>query len=183
MTQSILIITGSPRKGGNSDLLAEAFAKGAVAAGHRVEIFDSAKHPVQGCIACDTCWSKGKPCSFDDGFDVLAPLVEEADMLVLCGPLYWYTFSAQLKSAIDKFYAYMRPHCPRKLKLAESALLMCAEDDRPEAFKGPLETYTSIVDYTGWKDRGTLLISGVNTKGDILKTDALERAEIMGRAV
>ncbi|SBV93784.1 NADPH-dependent FMN reductase [uncultured delta proteobacterium] len=180
MKKHVLIVTGSPRRGGNSDLLADAFAKGALGAGHDVMRFSSAKDKVTGCIACDTCWSKGKPCSFDDGFDTLAPMLEQADTLVLCGPLYWFSFSAQLKAAIDKLYAYMKPQCPRKLTITESALLMCAEDTDMNAFNGPVATYNSILGYLGWQDRGMLLVPGVNAKGDILKTDALALAEKMG---
>ena len=183
MKKNILILTGSPRKKGNSALLAEAFAKGAGEAGHEVAVFESARDTVKGCIACDTCWSKGKPCSFDDGFDKLGPMLEQADTLVLCGPLYWFTFSAQIKAALDKFYAYMKPQCPRKLKIREIALLMCAEDTDMNAFNGPVATYNSVIGYLGWEDKGMLLVPGVNAKGDILHTDALGRAETMGREI
>ena len=183
MEKNILIITGSARKQGNSALLAEAFTKGAREAGHEVMIFDSAANPVEGCIACDTCWSKGKACSFDDGFDTLSPLLEKADTLVLCGPLYWFTFTALQKAAIDKFYAYMVPQCPNKLKLKEILLLMCAEDTDPAAFAGPEATYKSIVDYLKLTDKGSLLVPGVWAKGDIKKTEALAKAEQMGREI
>lgn len=183
MPRNILIITGSPRKNGNSDLLAQAFAKGAQAAGHEVVFFDSATDKVDGCTACDSCWSTGKPCTYDDGFDKLAPMLEKADMLVLCGPLYWYTFSSQLKAAVDKFYSYMVPQSERKLTIKESALLMTAEDDRMEAFNGPVETYKTIVDYLKWNDRGMLLIPGVGARGEITATDALVRAEKMGSEI
>ena len=180
MQKRILVLIGSPRKGGNSDLLADAFSKGAQAAGHKVMRFSSAKDIVKGCIACDTCWSKGKPCSFDDGFDKLAPLLEQADMLVLCGPVYWFTFSAQIKAAIDKIYAYMSPKCPRKLKITESMLLMCAGDTDMNVFNGSVATYNGIVDFLGWRDKGMLLVPDVNDKGTIVKTDALALAEKMG---
>ncbi len=183
MSKNVLIITGSPRRGGNSELMADAFIKGARAAGHEVNKFQSAVDLVDGCLACDTCWSKGKPCSFDDGFDTLAPMLEKADVLVLCGPLYWFTLSAQMKAALDKFYAYMRPQAPIKLKIKESMLLMCAEDTEAAAFDGPVATYKSIGNYLGLADRGILLIPGVYDKGDIHKTDALARAEKLGGAV
>jgi len=183
MGKNILIITGSARKGGNSALMAEAFTKGATAAGHEVNVFNSAQDPVKGCVACDTCWSKGKPCSFDDGFDRLGPLLEKAETLVLCGPLYWFTFTALQKAALDKIYTYMVPQCPNKLKLKEMMLLMCAEDNDPAAFAGPLATYKSIVNYLKLTDKGTLLVPEVWAKGDIIKTEALAEAEKMGRAI
>ena len=183
MAKNILIITGSARKGGNTDLLAEAFLRGAKEAGHEVHKFESAVDTVEGCLACDTCWGKDKPCSFDDGFDKLSPMLEKADLLVLCSPLYWYTLSAQIKAAIDKFYSYMVAKSPTKLKFKETMLLMCAEDDTPGAFDGAVGTYKAIGAYLNVADRGMLLIPGVHAKGDIHQTDALVRAEKMGAEI
>ena len=181
MAKHILVVVGSPRKGGNSDLLADAFTRGALAVGHDVARFDAATDRVDGCTACDGCWSGGKACIVDDGFDRLAPMLEKADALVLCSPLYWYSFSSQLKSAVDKLYAYMRPNCPQKLKMKEAALLMCAEDTEEAAFTGPIGTYESILSYLEWTDRGRVLVTGVGPKGAIAKTDALAKAEALGR--
>lgn len=180
MAKNILIITGSPRKGGNSDLMAEAFAKGARGAGATVNVFNAAADPVKPCTACDACWKKGKPCVFDDGFDRLGPMLEQADTVVLCGPLYWYTFSAQLRSATDKFYAYMSENAPRKLKWSGMALMMCAADTDPAAFAGPVATYRSVLGFVELADRGQLLITDVMEKGAIHKTDALARAGKLG---
>ena len=183
MSKNVLIIAGSARKGGNTELLAEAFIRGAKAAGHEVNKFQAAVDTVDGCLACDTCWSKNKPCSFDDGFDKLAPMLEKADVLVLCGPLYFYTLSSQLKAAIDKFYSYMVPQSPVKLKFKESLLLMCAEDTTPTAFDAAAATYKAIGAYLNLTDRGMLLIPGVFEKGAIHNTDALARAEKLGGEV
>ncbi len=181
MAKNILVITGSPRKGGNSNLLAEAFMKGARAAGHEVVSFASAVNRVEGCIACGTCWKKGKACSFDDGFDMLSPLLEQADMLVLCSPLYWFTFSTHLKAALDKVYAYTVPKGLGKLKIKESVLLMCAGISEESAFSGAVLTYKEIGKYLELTDRGILLAPGVSEKGEIRETGALERAEKLGR--
>ena len=183
MAKNILVITGSPRKHGNSDLLAEAFMKGARAAGHEVVSFSSAANRVEGCIACDTCWKKGKACSFDDGFDILSPLLEQADVLVLCSPLYWFTFSTQLKAALDKMYAYTVPQGKSKLKIQESVLMMCAAETEESVFSGAVGTYKEIARFLELKDRGVLLVPSVLGKGDIKRTDALERAEKMGREI
>lgn len=58
MSKRILILTGSPRRGGNSDLMADAFAKGASEAGNSVVQFNTAHKHIQGCRACDNCFSK-----------------------------------------------------------------------------------------------------------------------------
>ena len=96
MSKRVFIVTGSPRAGGNSDQLAKAFAKGAQEAGHTVTTFDAGRSKIGPCRACDTCFSKGVACSFDDDFNKLAPLLEQADAIALVSPLYWYDISGQL---------------------------------------------------------------------------------------
>lgn len=185
MAKNIVVIGGSGRRKGNSELLADAFAKGATAAGHTVSRFEPAADRIQGCIGCDACWSKGKPCVFDDGFDRLAPLLEKADVIVLSGPVYWYTFSTLLKSAIDKLYAYYGTIAMEKAKtkpaISECVLLMTAEDTDEGAFQPSVDSYHKIAGLNGWKDRGCVLVHGVGKKGDILGNDGLAQAEKLGR--
>ena len=97
LMKNILVLTGSPRKGGNSDLMADAFIKGAIAKGHQVIKFETAKKVIGGCKACDKCWSLGTACVFRDDFAELEPLIEKADVIVLATPLYWFNMSAQIK--------------------------------------------------------------------------------------
>ena len=106
--KNILILTGSPRVGGNSDLMADAFQKGAESAGHKVVRYEAGRNAILPCRACEACFSNGKACVWDDRFsNELAPLIEEADVIVLATPLYWFTFPAQLKAAIDKMYSFI----------------------------------------------------------------------------
>ena len=179
--KSILVLTGSPRKNGNSDLMADAFIKGANAQGHQITKFETARKTIGGCKACDKCWSQGNACVFRDDFSELEPLVEKADILVLASPLYWFSMSAQIKAAIDRLYAYDAPNCQRPLKIKESVLLTCG--DGSEVFDGLIKTYTHIVNYLKWKDAGILAVPNVKDKGDILKTDALLQAELLGKKI
>lgn len=181
MKKNVLIITGSPRKGGNSDLLADAFMRGAKAVGHEVTIFDANADPVKPCQACNNCWSKGRACIFDDGFARLSPLLENADAIVLCGPMYWYSYNAQIKAVVDKLYSFWA-HAPEKLK-GEMYLFMCAGDPSPEIFSIVKPEFEKSVQALGLKLGGELLIPGVYEKGDINNTDALSRAEELGRSL
>lgn len=181
MKKNIVVLTGSPRTGGNSDLLAEAFMKGASEAGHEVVKCEAGKKNIIGCKACDTCYSKGKPCTFDDDFNRIAPLIEKADMIVFVTPLYWFTFPAQLKAAIDKTYSFIIGG--KELKIKESMLLVCGEDNDESAFDGIISTYKRIAYYQKWTDRGQLIVPGVLNKGDILSTKYLVAAEKMGNNI
>ena len=89
MSKNILVLTGSPRKKGNSEAMADAFIRGALAAGHQAVKFQAGRKKIAGCMACDTCFTKGTPCSVRDDFAELEPLLEKADVLVFCTPVYW----------------------------------------------------------------------------------------------
>ena len=81
MGRKVLVLTGSPRRNGNSFALADAFIRGAEAAGHEVMRFDAASASIQGCHACNQCYRQGQACVFHDDFNRLAPMLEEALML------------------------------------------------------------------------------------------------------
>ena len=66
--------------------MADAFIKGAISAGHEVTKFETASKEIGACKACKTCWSKERPCNFQDDFDELLNLLEAADAIVLCTP-------------------------------------------------------------------------------------------------
>ena len=179
--KNILVVTGSARTQGNSELLAEAFAKGAREAGHTVTIFQSGQSRMSGCLYCDACWSNGKPCVIEDNFDKLWPLLEQAEVLVLCSPLYWYNLSGHIKNALDRMYAYSKKNKLRDMKVKETMLLMCGESWFTKSFDGPAESYRQMLGYKGWKDRGKLFVTGVHKKGEIIGNSSLKTAEKMGR--
>lgn len=181
MKKNILVLTGSPRVGGNSDLLADAFIKGATKAGHDVIKCEVGNKHIMGCKACDTCYSKGKPCSFDDDFNSIAPLIEKADVIVFTTPIYAYTFPTQLKAVIDKMYSFIIGG--KELKIKESMLLVCGGADDESKFDGIVITYRIIAQYERWTDRGNLIVPGVLNKGDISSTKYLALAEEMGHTI
>lgn len=91
MSKKIVVITGSPRKNGNSFAMTEAFIKAAEKKGHTITRFDIATMNVGGCRACETCFKTGKACSFNDDFNTIAPAIQEADAVVFSTPVYWYS--------------------------------------------------------------------------------------------
>lgn len=179
--KNILVLTGSAREGGNSELLGEAFARGAREAGHTVEVFNTALTPMSACLHCDGCWTTGRPCVVEDGFEALWPGLEKAQMLVFCSPLYWYNFSGHIKCAMDRMYPYSRKNRLRDLKVEEAMLLMCGESHFPRSFAGPAEAYRQMLGLQRWKDRGRLFVTGVHEYGAMKGHKALAVAEQMGR--
>lgn len=180
MGKQILVITGSPRKQGNSDLLADAFIKGAKESGHEAVKFISAEHSIKGCLGCKGCWSKGTPCVQDDDVNSkLFPLLADADVLVFCTPLYSYTFPTQIKAPLDRFM----PFGTKPLKVKETALIVCGADNEEGAFHAIIESYKHFIGYFGWKSRGELIVLNVDDKGEVKDTDGLKRAGTMGREI
>ena len=141
-------------------------------------LFEAGKKKINGCIACNTCFSKGNACSFNDDFNEIAPMMEKADIIVFCTPLYWFTFPAQLKSVIDKMYSFIIGN--RKLRIKEAILMVCAETDDKNDFEGIIKTYEKIINYQGWKNNTILTIPNVNEIGEIKNTDGLEKAKNVG---
>ena len=106
MSKRMVVITGSPRKNGNSFSMTDVFIKAAEAKGYMVTRFDAAMKNVSGCHACETCFKTGKACSFDDDFNTIAPVILDADAVVFTMPVYWYSIPAQIKSVIDKLFSF-----------------------------------------------------------------------------
>ena len=177
--KNILVITGSPRKNGNSDIMANYFIEGAKEAGHEVQRFDAGRKKIGGCKACNTCYSKGVACSYNDDFNELAPMIEQADMIVFASPLYFYSFTAQIKAAIDKMYSLYVGERP--LKVNETMLLACAETDVEKDFDGMVRSYEIMADFLKWENKGHILAVNVSGKGDINGKPILEEVKALGR--
>lgn len=176
--KKVVVVTGSPRRGGNSELMADALIEGARSAGHTVSKWVAAEMQLGGCQACETCFSTGKACSYDDDFNLLAADIQKADVIVWATPVYWYGFSSQLKAAVDKLFSfYVAQKC---IGEKSTLLLTCAQQDDDSVFAGVRATYGDIIRELEWKDLGELAVCGVGAVGDVIKTTALHKAREMG---
>ena len=173
--KNILIINGSPRKGGNTELLAEAFAKGASANNH-VEIVSVRDYKVNPCLGCNACFKSNGVCAQKDDMTILYEKMSQADMLVIASPVYFYGISAQLKAVIDRFHNPIRDSFPIK----KMAMLLVGAATLPELFDAILTEYNLCLKFFDIEDAGKVLVRGVKDKGDINKTDALNEAYTLG---
>ncbi len=174
MGKKIVVITGSPRRNGNSFAMTDAFIKAAEAKGHTITRFDAAMKKLGGCHACETCYSTGKACSFDDEFNTLAPEILEADVIVFTMPVYWYSIPAQIKSVIDRIFSLVVGG--KDISGKECALITCCEEHDMTVMDGvriPIERTAAL---NKWKMIGEVLIPGVLNVGDIEKTDGCKQA-------
>mgnify|MGYP002510408877 FL=1 len=181
MSKKIVVITGSPRKNGNSFAMTDAFIKTAEAKGHTITRFDAALKKVSGCRACETCFSTGKACTFDDDFNTIAPAILEADVIVFTMPVYWYSIPAQIKGVIDRIFSMVVGG--KDIAGKECALITCCEEDDMSVMDGvriPIERMAAL---NKWKMAGEVLIPGVLNVGDIDKTEGCKKAADLANAI
>ena len=181
MSKKIVVITGSPRKNGNSFAMTDAFIQAAQAKGHTVTRFDAAMKNVGGCHACETCYKTGKACSFDDDFNTIAPAILEADAIVFTMPVYWYSIPAQIKGVIDQVFSLVVGG--KDIAGKECALITCCEEDDMSVMDGgrvPMERMCAL---NKWKMVGEVLVPGVLNAGDIGKTDGCKKAAALADAI
>ena len=174
----ILVLTGSPRKGGNSSTLADNFIKGAKEAGHHVERFDAAFKNVHPCIGCNKCGMNGD-CIFKDDFEFVRRHITDSDVVVFATPMYYFGISAQLKAVIDRFYAVNgKIHRPKK-----AVLLMTYANTSPTEAEPIKKHYEVLLNYLGWQDAGQIIASGVWPAGAVNDTLYHEQAYELGKNI
>lgn len=181
MSKKIVVITGSPRKNGNSFAMTDAFIDAAKAKGHTITRFDAAMKKVGGCRACETCFSTGKACTFDDDFNTIAPAILEADVIVFTMPVYWYSIPAQIKGVIDRIFSMVVGG--KDIAGKECALITCCEEEDMSVMDGvriPIERMAAL---NKWKMAGEVLIPGVLNIGDIHKTEGCRKAADLAGAI
>lgn len=181
MAKNIVILNGSPRANGNTSALTAEFKRGAEEAGNKVNEFQLSKMKINGCLGC---WHGGKdaehPCVQRDDMEKIYPLYQEADVVVLASPLYYWTISGFLKNAFDRLFAVAEcdPNYANPKK--ESVLIMAAEGD---GFKESEFWYDNVCKYIGWKSLGKVLCSFVTQPGDTEGKAELNKAYELGKTI
>lgn len=173
---NILILSGSPRKGGNTELLVEAFVKGA-SQKHHVEVVSVHDYKVNPCMGCNACFkNENNACIQKDDMPLIYEKMAVADMLVIASPVYFYGLSAQLKAVIDRFHNPIRD----TYHIKKTALLLVGAASLPELFDGILAQYRLCLNFFKLEDAGRVLVRGVKDKGDIQNTEAIQKANELG---
>ena len=183
MGKKILVLNGSPRANGNTETLADAFIAGAEKAGHEVAKFDLQRMKIGYCLGCCQCVEKkGSPCIQKDDMDRIYPAYEAADVVVFASPLYFWGFSAQTKTALDRIFASM---AAGGMKAGDRgcALLIAAEEDTEKNFQPMVDYYKTLAQNLHWRDLGMVLAGGVYRVGDIAGSKSLGEAEKLGASL
>ena len=179
MSKKVLILSGSPRKGGNSDILCDEFARGAQEAGNNVEKLRVAAQKVAPCSACYYCRDHGGACVHrDDMADILQKMID-ADVLVLASPVYFYSIDAQLKAVIDRTVARWT-----EVRNKEFYYIVTMADEEHASADTTLACFRGYADCVeGAVEKGVVIGSGVYEPGKVKATPAMEQAYEMGKHV
>lgn len=178
MSKKVLILSGSPRKGGNSDILCDEFAKGANESGHTTEKIRIAEKNISYCKACYACKKDGI-CAIKDNMAEILQKIIDADVIVLASPVYFYSIDAQLKAVIDRTVARWT-----EVKNKEFYYIVTMADEDVSSADTTLACFKGYADcVSGAKERGVIIGNGMYEKGEICDTETMKKAYEMGKSI
>lgn len=178
MAKQVLILSGSPRKNGNSDLLCDEFMRGAQESGNSVKKIRVAEKNIGYCRACYACKNGGVCVIKDDMAEVLQDMID-ADVIVLASPVYFYSVDAQLKALIDRTVARWT-----EVENKEFYYIMTAADGEESAMETTLACFRGYADCVeGAREMGVIYGTGVYEKGEIKNSACMKQAYEMGKRV
>ena len=179
MSKQVLVLSTSPRKGGNSDMLADELVRGAREAGHHVEKLSLRDKTIGFCKGCLACQSTGRCVIQDDG-DAIAQAMGAADVLVFATPIYYYGMCGQMKTMLDR----ANPLFPSDYRFRDIYLLAAAAEEDGHTVDGAvtgLEGWISCFEQA--RLAGTVFAGGVTSVGDIQGHAALKQAYELGKHI
>lgn len=179
------LLLGSPRAGGNTEALADALAEGAKEKGYEIRKVHLATMNLKGCIDCRKCWSTGAPCIQNDDMGQVYPDLEAASVVVFVSPLYFYSWTTQIKPVWDRLLPYYMPNAPRNVADKKTILLAAAGDAEEECFEGMKASFKLATHFLGWEVLGEICAVDIYTKGDMQAKGEkyLQRAKELGRSL
>lgn len=176
MSKKVLILSGSPRKGGNSDLLCDEFMRGAKEKGNDVQKIFIRDKQIGYCTACYYCRDTGKGCAIKDDMAEILDKMLSADVIVMASPVYFYSIDAQMKTVIDRTVAKWRD-----IKNKEFYYIMTAAEDGNGVMDCTLECMRGLAAcLDGSKEMDVIYGTGVYEAGAIKNTPYMEKAYNMG---
>ena len=179
MAKNILILSGSPRRHGNSDLLCDEFMRGAQESGHTVEKIFLRDKNIGYCLACYHCKKHDGVCAIKDDMADLLDRMAQADVVVMASPVYFYSVNAQIKAFIDRCVA-------RWLTIKNKTFyyIMTAAEDTDSVMDCTLECFRGLAAcLEGSVEGGVICGKGVYEAGAVRDKPVMQEAYLMGKNV
>ena len=174
----IVMLTGSPHEDGATNRLANAFIEGAQESGHEVSRFDIAFLNVGPCLGCDYCVENNMRCRQEDDMGLITEQILQADGLVLASPVHFYSFSAQIKNAIDRLYAIIEGIQHMNMR---AGLIVVGGGPEMRIFDEIEGVFVHIADFLRFDIAGKIKVPNVLSADDLLDSPCLELARSFGR--
>ncbi len=179
MNKRVLILSGSPRKGGNSDILCDEVLRGAEENGHQVEKIFVRSKKIGYCNACYFCRDNGGTCAIKDDMSEILEKMHWADVIVMASPVYFYSIDAQMKSVIDRTLAQWT-----KIRSKEFYFIMTAAENSNTAMACTLECFRGLTACLGGSvEKGVIYGKGVYNPGEVRNTPLMKQAYEMGKNI
>jgi multimeric flavodoxin WrbA len=179
VNKKVLVLSSSPRRGGNSDLLCDQFTSGAKESGNDVEKIFLRDKKINYCTGCGTCIDRAGKCSQKDDMTEILDSMVKADVIVMATPVYFYTMCGQMKTLIDRT-------CARYTELSNKQFyfILTAADSNIPAMERTVEEFrgfTYCLDEP--QEKGIIYGVGAWNKGEIKSKQSMQEAYEIGKAV
>ncbi|NSW94514.1 MAG: flavodoxin family protein [Bacteroidales bacterium] len=177
MSKKVLILSASPRRGGNSDLLCDQFMAGATESGLSAEKIFLRDRKINYCTGCGSCIDNGKGCSQKDDMAEILEKMISADVIVMATPVYFYTMCGQMKTFIDRTCARYT-----EIKNKEFYFILTAADNNLRAMERTVEEFRGFTYcLENPMEKGIIYGTGVWKSGEIKGKKAMNQAFEMGK--
>ena len=179
MNKNVLVISSTPRKGGNSDLLCDQFISGANDAGHQTEKIVLKDKKINYCTGCGICFNRDKSCPQKDDMSGILEKMVAADVIVMATPVYFYTMCGQMKTMIDRV-------CSRYTEInnKEFYFILTAAEENKQLMERTVEEFRGFTSCLNEPvEKGIVYGAGAWNIGEIIDTQAFEQAFDMGKAI
>ncbi len=168
----VLAVMGSPRLGGNTDVLLTEVGRGVENAGGAFEMIRIKDGAIRECTGCHVCWT-GKACSKKDAMIDFYPKIAASDVLVFGTPVYWYGPTALMKAFVDRFVFFNCDANRPSIRGKSAALVIPYEEDSPDTAALVIDFFSRSLSYLEMSIAGHLLASGVTERGEVKHKEAL----------
>jgi len=176
----VVAFVGSPRRGGNTEILVDEILTGAEESGALVEKIILNELDIKPCQACDGC-KKSDSCIIDDDMEQLEVIMERSQVWILATPIYWWGPSAQLKAFIDRWYGI---YGGGMFKGKNIILAMPMGDSNEKTARHTVGMMIDSINYLHMNLLETILAPGAHSLGEIKNhTETLEKAKSLGQDI
>ena len=176
----ITVITGSPRKNGTSNYMADEFIRGAKENGHEIFRFDSAHSDIKNCLGCNACAMGSRPCIHKDDFVELREHLLNSDVIIFVTPIYYFGMTSTIKKVIDRFYSID----PQLKEKSNKGVLISVQHSPVEVVNDSLnQQYSAILNWLNMENAGIINAIGIESVEQLRKTEYPNKAYELGKSL